>query len=49
MLFFDDEIRNQRDMNKIGVLMKLLDEDTGFTKTDLDEGLRQFAARAAKE
>ena len=48
MLFFDDEQRNMYDMNKIGVLMILIDEDIGVTQAVIDHGLKKFAERAVK-
>ena len=47
MLFFDDERRNMPDVNKIGVLMILIDEDVGVTRAVIEQGLKQFADRAA--
>jgi len=46
MLFFDDERRNQFDLEKIGVLMILLDKKVGVTQDYIDKGLEAFAKRA---
>ncbi|XP_042857805.1 magnesium-dependent phosphatase 1-like [Penaeus japonicus] len=41
MLFFDDEERNKRDLDRIGVLMILIED--GVTKKVIKEGLKEFA------
>ena len=45
MLFFDDEIRNKYDLDKIGVLMILINERDGVTKSVIKKGLKEFAQR----
>ena len=44
MLFFDDEHRNKRDLDRIGVLMILVED--GVDKKLIDKGLAEFAARS---
>lgn len=41
MLFFDDEARNKRDLDGIGVLMILIED--GVTRNVIKKGLEEFA------
>ena len=42
MLFFDDEMRNIRDISRLGVTCVHIDEDVGLDYDTLREGLRTF-------
>ncbi|CAM1300623.1 MDP1 (predicted) [Pycnogonum litorale] len=43
MLFFDDEMRNVREIGKLGVTAVLVDSSEGLTFKVLEDGLKKFA------
>ncbi|QEF99150.1 Acid Phosphatase [Stieleria maiorica] len=47
MLFFDDEMRNIREVSQLGVTSVMVDD--GLTLEVFDHGLRQFAANASSD
>ena len=45
MLFFDDEMRNIRDISTLGVTCVHVDEDVGLNYATLRSGLHEFNSK----